>query len=134
VVAGGGRPQLRAEAGLGELTRLGHVADADLPGLYAGALAFVLPSLHEGFGLTALEAMACGTPVVASRVGALPETCGDAARLVDPDGDALAGALLELVGDEPERERLRTAGLGRARRYTWERTAREIDALLASVT
>jgi glycosyltransferase involved in cell wall biosynthesis len=134
VVAGGGRPQLRAEGGLAGLTLLGHVDDADLPGLYAGARAFVLPSLHEGFGLTAVEAMACGTPVVATRAGALPETCGDAARLVEPDAGAIAAALLALVGDEGERARLSAAGLERARRFTWERTVGELDAVLVSVS
>jgi glycosyltransferase involved in cell wall biosynthesis len=134
VVAGGGRPQFAAEAGLDELTLLGHVDEADLPGLYAGALAFVLPSLHEGFGLTAVEAMASGTPVVATRAGALPETCGEAARLAEPDAAAIAQALLDLLDDEDERARLRAAGLERARRFTWDRTVRELDALLVSVT
>src|SRR6185503_11806907 len=76
VVAGGHRPQFAAESGLTGLRMLGHVADADLPGLYAGAEAFVLPSLYEGFGLPVLEAMASGVPVVAAATGALPETCG----------------------------------------------------------
>lgn len=131
VVAGGGRPQFAAEAGLGDvLRRLGHVPDALLAGLYAGAEAFVLPSLHEGFGLTAVEAMACGTPVVAARAGALPDTCGGAARLVAPDGEAVREGLLDLLGDGAERERLRAAGLRRAAAFTWTRTAREVDALL----
>jgi glycosyltransferase involved in cell wall biosynthesis len=130
VVAGGGRPQFAAERDLGALTLLGHVADAALPGLYAGAEAFVLPSLHEGFGLTALEAMACGTPVVAARAGALPETCGDAARLVEPDGEAVREALTVLLADDAERARLRAAGLTRAASFTWARTAAEVDALL----
>jgi glycosyltransferase involved in cell wall biosynthesis len=130
VVAGGGRPQFAPEPGLTGLRRLGRVDDALLPGLYAGAEAFVLPSLYEGFGLPVLEAMACGTPVVAAATGALPETCGGAARLVPPDGEAFRAALTGLVADTAERERLRAAGLERARRFTWDRTAREIDALL----
>ena len=78
-VAGGHRPQFAAEQGLGALRLLGHVPDGLLPGLYAGAEAFALPSLYEGFGLPVLEAMAAGTPVVAADTAALPETCGGAA-------------------------------------------------------
>lgn len=130
VVAGGSRPQFAGEQGLGALTHLGPVPEAELPGLYAGATAFVLPSLHEGFGLTALEAMACGTPVVASRRGALPETCGDAALLVEPEPEPLARALHELLdGEHPA---LRERGIARAARFTWDRTARELHALLLS--
>jgi glycosyltransferase involved in cell wall biosynthesis len=132
-VAGGHRPQFAREAGLGALRLLGHVDDALLPGLYAGAEAFVLPSRYEGFGLPVLEAMASGTPVVATTAGALPETCGGAARLVPPDGEAVAAALAALLGDGAERDRLRAAGLARARAFTWERTAREVDGVVASV-
>ena len=86
VAAGGERPQFRGRGAASAAARpLGHVPDAHLPGLYAGASAFVLPSWHEGFGLTCLEAMACGVPVVAASAGALPETCGDAALLRRPE-------------------------------------------------
>jgi glycosyltransferase involved in cell wall biosynthesis len=133
VVAGGGRPQFATETGLDALRRLGHVDDALLPGLYAGAEAVVVPSLHEGFGLTAVEAMASGTPVVAARAGALPETCGDAAVLVEPEPEAITAALRRVLTDAAERDRLRRAGLERARRFTWERTVAELDALLSVV-
>jgi glycosyltransferase involved in cell wall biosynthesis len=73
--------------------------------------------------------MAAGTPVVATRAGALPQTCGDAAVLVD-DATELTAALTALLADAPGRARLRAAGLARARAFTWDRTAREIDALL----
>jgi glycosyltransferase involved in cell wall biosynthesis len=129
VAAGGGRPQLREPPASGAVRPLGHVPDAHLPGLYAGALAFVLPSLHEGFGLTCLEAMACAVPVVAARAGALPETCGDAARYADPrDPDAIDEAIAAAIGDGA----LRAAGPARAARFSWSRTVRELDALLRS--
>jgi glycosyltransferase involved in cell wall biosynthesis len=130
-VAGGHRPQFAAEHGLEALRLLGHVDDALLPGLYAGAEAFALPSLYEGFGLPVLEAMASGTPVLTTTAGALPETCGGAARLVE-DPSELASVLPALLADAAERERLRAAGLERAAGFSWERTAREVDALLAA--
>jgi glycosyltransferase involved in cell wall biosynthesis len=131
VVAGGHRPQFAREHGLEALRLLGHVDDALLPGLYAGAEAFALPSHYEGFGLPVLEAMACGTPVVAADAAALPETCGGAALLAAPDGEVFAAALTDLLGDAGARERLRAAGLGRAAGFSWDRTARAVDALFA---
>jgi glycosyltransferase involved in cell wall biosynthesis len=130
VVAGGHRPQFAREAGLDGLRLLGHVDDALLPGLYAGAEAFALPSRYEGFGLPVLEAMACGTPVVAARAGALPETCGGAALLTEPTGEAFAAALERLLAGSGERDRLRAAGLARASAFAWDATALAIDRLL----
>ncbi|HET8757958.1 MAG TPA: glycosyltransferase family 1 protein [Solirubrobacteraceae bacterium] len=130
VVAGGHRPQFAAERGLAGLRMLGHVDEPLLPGLYAGAEAFALPSLYEGFGLPVLEAMASGTPVVAAATTALPETCGAAAVLAEPDGEAFAAALTRLVADDAERARLRSAGLARAAAFSWDATARAVDALL----
>ena len=127
LVAGGHRPQFAAEDGLEGLTLLGHVDDDKLPGLYTGAQAFVLPSLYEGFGLPVLEAMACGTPVLAANASALPETCGGAARLVDGDW---AAAVENLLGDPEAQRRLRAAGLERAAAFSWERTASAVDAFL----
>jgi glycosyltransferase involved in cell wall biosynthesis len=133
VAAGGDRPQFRAEDGDARagVRALGHVDDALLPGLYAGAAAFVLPSLYEGFGLTALEALAAGVPVVAADRGALPEVCGDAAQLVDPTDPEAIAAALERALDDPAP--WRAAGPPRAAPLTWEATARGVDDVLAEV-
>jgi glycosyltransferase involved in cell wall biosynthesis len=131
-VAGGRRGDLRGEAEVPG-RRLGYVPDELLPGLYAGALALALPSLHEGFGLPALEAMACCVPVVAANRGALPETCGEAALLVEPEPEALAEALHRVAADQSLRERLRGAGLERAAGFSWAASAERTDALLSEL-
>jgi glycosyltransferase involved in cell wall biosynthesis len=131
VTAGGGRGYLRG-GGQSPGRALGYVPEQLLPGLYAGARAFALPSLYEGFGLPCLEAMASGTPVVAADRGALPETCGGAALLADPDDpDAFAEALLRAAGRGGEG--LRAAGLERARAFTWERTAELADRAIGEL-
>jgi glycosyltransferase involved in cell wall biosynthesis len=130
-VAGSGRPYLPPTRGT-TARRLGYVPDSELPALYAGAAAFAMPSLYEGFGLPCLEAMAAGTPVVAADRAALPEACGGAALLADPrDPGAFAAALLDAAGRE--RERLAAAGRERAAELTWERTAHEVDAALGDL-
>ncbi|MEI7771630.1 MAG: glycosyltransferase family 1 protein [Chloroflexales bacterium] len=111
-----------ARLGLAERVRfLNFVDDAQLPGVYNLARAFVYPSLYEGFGLPALEAMACGTPVVTSAVSSLPEVAGDAAVLVDPlDPEAIAGGIARALADPA---RLRAAGPAQARRFSWDAAA-----------
>jgi glycosyltransferase involved in cell wall biosynthesis len=104
----------------------GYVPEEDLPLLYTHALAFVYPSLYEGFGFPVVEAMACGTPVLTSRSSSLTEIAEGAAVLVDPRSEAqMADAFVALAGDASLRERLREQGLARAATFTWERTARE---------
>ena len=109
----------------------GHVPDELLPALYSGALAFVFPSLYEGFGLPPLEAMACGVPVLAGHVTSLPEVIGDAGLLVDPyRTEEIADGLLALIEDDALRETLTIKGLERARQFSWEETARKTWTVL----
>lgn len=104
----------------GSVRRLGYIPEADLPGLYAGAAAFAFPSFYEGFGLPPLEAMASGTPVLASATGSILEVVGNAGLLVDPHDDvALAEGLERILTDHPLREACIATGIERARRFTW---------------
>jgi glycosyltransferase involved in cell wall biosynthesis len=122
---------LIASLGLAERVHwLGQVSRESMPRLMAGASAVVYPSLYEGFGLPPLEAMAAGSPVVASNASCLPEVLGDAALLVDPsDGPAFARAVEEVLTDPRLRASLVAAGRARARQFTWERCAeRTVEA------
>jgi glycosyltransferase involved in cell wall biosynthesis len=107
-----------------QVVRVDAPSDAALASLMADADAFCLPSLFEGFGLTALEAMACGAPVVCSDRGALPEVVGDAAIVTAPDVRSVERALARVLGDPVVADELRAAGPARAGGFTWERTAR----------
>jgi glycosyltransferase involved in cell wall biosynthesis len=108
----------------------GYAADEDLAALYSGALAFVYPSLAEGFGLTPLEAMQCGVPVITSNTTSLPEVVGDAAIQVDPtDAAGLCDAMLNIYRDADLRARLAAQSLARARLFSWSKTVQStIDA------
>ena len=131
VLAGVGRlaPRLHAPGVL----QLGAVPRAALPALYAGALALVMPSWLEGFGLPPAEALRAGTPAVVSDLPVFAETLGEGALRVAPgDPDALAGALLRVAGDAGLRARLAAAGAEAVGSLTWERTARELHAVLAA--
>ncbi len=110
----------------------GFVQEADLPALYSGAGLFAYPSLYEGFGLPIIEALACGTPVLAGDNSCLPEAGGPGALYVDAlDVDAIAAGLVRLASDEPLRAALRAAGLAHAAHFTWERSARQLLAAYA---
>lgn len=122
-----------------EVTRLGleqrvhfpgFIADADLPALYRAAMVFVYPSLYEGFGLPALESMACGTPVIAANRSALPEVVGAAGLLVDPyDEPALVAAIAQVVEDEQLQAHLSQAGQLQAKKFCWDDTASQLVCL-----
>ena len=123
-----GAPGWGDAGGAGEhVTWLGRIEDDELAAAYRGARSLVFPSLYEGFGIPALEAMACGTPVVTSAGSAMEEVVGDAAILVDPFDVASIAAGIEAA--DRRRDELVHLGLERAGRYTWERT---VDAALAS--
>jgi glycosyltransferase involved in cell wall biosynthesis len=142
VIRGSGRPPHVAalRARIDALGIRQHVdwqawaSDDELLALYRRARMLVLPSLYEGFGLPALEAMACGTPVVASTAASLPEVVGDAAVLVDPEDVAsIADGMARLSGDDALANELRRRGPARARLFSWEQTGRKVQAILRAV-
>ena len=109
----------------------GYVPTEDLPFLYSGATAFVMPSLYEGFGLPIVEAMSCGTPVLAAKASSLPEVAGDAAVLFDPlSVEDIVGTLARVLSDEGLRAGLREKGLHRARCFSWQGAAEEATEVL----
>jgi glycosyltransferase involved in cell wall biosynthesis len=106
---------------------LGYVPDEDLPQLYNLAELFVYPSLYEGFGIPAVEAMACGTPVVTSNTSSLPEAVGDAGLMVRPtDVEAIAEAMAQVLTNPGLRTDLSRRGLERARLFTWRASAEKV--------
>jgi glycosyltransferase involved in cell wall biosynthesis len=135
VIAGRQAPKLPGVIHLGTLADDVVAGSAHaLRACYRAALALTLSSYHETFGMPMLEAMACGTPVVASHASALPEIAGEAALYAPPDDSAAWGAaLLRVVGDAPLRERLRAEGLRRAQLFSWDESARQHLALFQSV-
>lgn len=112
----------------------GYVADEDLPAVYAGAQALVFPTLYEGFGLPVLEAMACGTPVVASDTSSVPEVGGSAALYFDPtDVEGMVEAISRLLRDLALQAELRRRGLARAGEFSWSKTAGETETVYQRV-
>jgi glycosyltransferase involved in cell wall biosynthesis len=120
--------------GIGHRTEIvDSPTDHELACLYRGAMVLVLPSLMEGFGLPALEAMACGTPVIASRAGSLPEVVGDAGVLVDAlDPGAIQRAMESALASPESRAAMRAKGIERARQFTWDAVAAKVRAVLDS--
>ena len=131
----GGLRDIVDAAGLdGYVHYLGYVPTADLPGLLSLATVFAFPSLYEGFGLPAAEAMACGAPILTSRNTAMAEICGEAAHLVDPYSiDDIAAGLEQLLDDPEMRRCLGLRGQQQARLYSWERAAAETIAVYRQV-
>lgn len=108
----------------------GYITNEELARLYRSAMAAIVPSLDEGFGLTAVEAMASGCPVIAANAGALPEVCGEAAVLVDPaNTNEISRAMINLFADHDFRARLQALGLNRATQFTWQIAAQKMIAI-----
>jgi glycosyltransferase involved in cell wall biosynthesis len=133
LVLAGGAPAL-PDAGLlvaaGRLRVLGHVPQEDLVALYNGALAVLLPSFYEGFGLPLVEGFACGTPAIAANVTSLPEVGGDAALYIDPHvPSAIADAMARIAGSPELRALLASRALARSRAFSWEKTVGETLAV-----
>jgi glycosyltransferase involved in cell wall biosynthesis len=104
----------------------GYIPDRDLSSIYSGALAFVYPSLYEGFGLPPLEAMQCGTPVITSNTSSLPEVVGDAGLMINPTNrDDLCQAMLNLINNSKLRNQLSQKGIDRATQFSWSKCATE---------
>jgi glycosyltransferase involved in cell wall biosynthesis len=115
------QPELRSR-----IKFTGYVPDADLSALYSGAIAFVYPSLYEGFGLPPLEAMQCGTPVITANTSSLPEVVSDAGIMVDPSQpDELSQALLNVAQNHPLRSELSERALQRAGQFSWKKCAQK---------
>jgi glycosyltransferase involved in cell wall biosynthesis len=113
---------------------LGYVPQEDLPGLYSLATVFAFPSLHEGFGLPLLEAMACETAVLTSQNSAMSEVCADAAYLVNPHSEMdIADGLANLLTDSDLRKQYETRGARRAQHFSWQRVAKETASLYQMV-
>lgn len=128
-------PRLLKSIDVGDTVQvIGEIDEADKPSLYRMARCFVFPSFYEGFGLPVLEAMACGTPVVAADTSSLGEIAGEACFLVRPDDiERLAGAIVSILVDEELARDLSQKGTRRAAQFRWDRTARETAAVYRRV-
>lgn len=123
--------RMRSSPFSSDIVFAGYIMSTEVPALMNGADMFVFPSLHEGFGIPALEAMACGTPVITSNTSSLPEVVGDAGLLVNPyDVQEIAGAMYRVISEPGLRETMSSKGLERARLFSWQRTARSVLTVL----
>ena len=113
---------------------MGYVPDYLLPQLYNAASLFVQPSLYEGFGFSALEALACGVPTAVSNVSSLPEVCSDGAFYFDPRSvEEITNAMFTVLTNESLNQKLRHTGPKRAKMFSWDRTARETYSIYEKV-
>lgn len=117
-----------------EVIFTGFIPEADLPMYYSNAACFILPSLYEGFGLPLLEAMACGCPVIASNITAIPEVVGSAGILVNPQNiNEIASAIEQVLSSEELRDKLVEKGFEQCRKFSWERTTSETSRIYESL-
>lgn len=129
VIAGGSNPRVHAAMGTlpSSVKHVGFVSDGELRALYEHATGFIHPAYYEGFGITPLEAMTLGCPVLVSNAASLPEVCGDAALYFDPFSEAdIAGKIAQFMQDTDLQTRLRAAGKVQAERFSWDRCASEV--------
>ena len=130
-----GSDEVRERAQAAGVQLIGRVQAAHLPALYRGAQVLVYPSLYEGFGLPPVEAMACGTPVIASNTTALPEAVGEAALTVDPESvEQITAALEQIITDTSLRTELRQRGLRQTARFNWTTTAAQMMKTLRAAS
>lgn len=117
-----------------EIVNLGYLQRKELPGIYSGAIAFISPSLYEGFGIPLLEAMACSTPVITSNVGSMSEVVDDAGLLVNPENiDEIGKSLIEIVRNRDLRNRLKRRGLERVKKFSWKKFALKVLTAINSL-
>ena len=130
VIAGKGEEQISGQ----RILPLGRVSDADLPGLYNMAEAFIFPSFYEGFGLPPLEAMSCGCPTIVANSSSLPEVCGDASYYVNPRSpEEISKAIQNVTGNMQLRQRLIENGLNRVKMFKWADTALKYRKLFEEI-
>lgn len=128
------RERNRNTLSLPNIIVLGGVSEVELVRLYSSAVAFLFPSLDEGFGLPIIEAMQCGCPVITSNISCMPEVAGDAAILVDPYSvDDILSAMKDMASNPVRRDELRQKGFDRAKLFSWENTAHRTMDIYRSV-
>ena len=124
-----------AELGISnQIMFTGFISDSELPSYYKGAIALLFPSLYEGFGLPAIEAMACGTPVLTSNITSLPEVVGDCGILIDPyNVEAITKGINTMYANKELRHKLSIEGKKRSKAFDWDKTAKIIHDTISKV-